>query len=247
MDLEIRQLQSDLDTLERLFQALLGHGFMDHLVQAPEEGQDVLTNSSCPPASKDVIDNLACIQIAEEDLVEECNRDCCICFYEHNVGDVQVARLPCGHLFHQRCIRDWLAKKCTCPICRYELPSDNEVFEQGRAERMKERTLRVRRHELSRLSVQELQQMMETDQIQDRSELMKLLQDSDRVEILDAAPLESPVCREDGWKSQDPLQTLDAVSEYPLLQSQQPQVQQHQPQDTKNSCHLERIQEKISE
>jgi hypothetical protein len=188
-DLEIRQLQSDLDTLERLFQALLGHGFIDHLTNNMDSENDDLfwSSSSCPPASREVIHNLPCIQVSEEDLQDECNRECCICFYEHKVGDLQVARLPCGHLFHQACITDWLAKKCTCPICRYELPSDNALFERGRAERMKARKLRVRRHELARMSVEELQQMVDAEEVQDRSELMKMLHDSDRVEILDSA------------------------------------------------------------
>lgn len=187
VDLEIRQLQSDLDTLERLFQALLGHGFMEHMTNGLETDQDAYLNSSCPPASRDVIQNLPCIQVTEEDLQEECNRECCICFYEHQVGDVQVARLPCGHLFHQNCISDWLTKKCTCPICRYELPSDNEYFEQGRVERMKSRKLRVRSHELERMSVQELQEMVDASEVEDRSDLMKMLHDSERVEILDSS------------------------------------------------------------
>mmetsp|Transcript_16079 Transcript_16079/g.30371 ORF Transcript_16079/g.30371 Transcript_16079/m.30371 type:complete len:336 (-) Transcript_16079:2326-3333(-) len=188
VDLEIRQLQSDLDTLERLFQALLGHGFAEHFTNSLDTDQDVyLNSSSCPPASNDVIQNLPCVEISEEDLREECNRECCICFYEHKVGDVQVARLPCGHLFHQKCISDWLTKKCTCPICRYELPSDNEMFEQGRVERMKSRKLRVRSHELERMSVQQLQDMVDAAEVEDRSELMKMLHDSDRVEILDTS------------------------------------------------------------
>jgi E3 ubiquitin-protein ligase RNF115/126 len=162
---------------------------MEHLSNSLDTDHDVYLNSSCPPASSDVIQNLPCIQVSEEDLGEECNRECCICFYEHKVGDVQVARLPCGHLFHQNCIRDWLTKKCTCPICRYELPSDNEVFEQGRVERMKSRKLRVRSHELERMSVQELQEMVDTTEVEDRSELMKMLHDSDRVEILESSLL----------------------------------------------------------
>jgi autocrine motility factor receptor len=33
--------------------------------------------------------------------------------------------LPCGHLFHQNCLRSWLEQDTTCPICRLSLQEDN--------------------------------------------------------------------------------------------------------------------------
>ncbi|CAM2704568.1 unnamed protein product [Rotaria socialis] len=33
--------------------------------------------------------------------------------------------LPCGHLFHQNCLRSWLEQDTTCPICRVSLQEDN--------------------------------------------------------------------------------------------------------------------------
>ncbi|CAF1141068.1 unnamed protein product [Rotaria sp. Silwood1] len=32
--------------------------------------------------------------------------------------------LPCGHLFHQNCLRSWLEQDTTCPICRLSLQED---------------------------------------------------------------------------------------------------------------------------
>jgi len=194
--LEIRRLQSDLDTLESLFQRLLGQSFTAQLVRNIEAANLIDHTdgtSTMPPASSSAIENLTCIEVLQEDLVDECNRECCICFFQHDVGDKLVARLPCGHLFHRKCVVEWLEKKCTCPICRYEIPSNNQAYESGRIERMKERKLRVRPHELERMSIPDLQSMAETHEIHDRSELVELLHNSDRIDILEAPPQAQPV------------------------------------------------------
>jgi hypothetical protein len=189
---EIRRLQLDLETLEILFQRLLGQSFTEQIVRNMEAANlfDPSNDPSVmPPAATTVIENLTCIEcLSEEDLINECNRECCICFFQHNVGDSGVARLPCGHLFHRKCIVEWLEKKCSCPICRYEVPSDNQAYESGRIERMKARKLRIQSHELGRMSISELQSIAETPDINDRSELVKVLRNSDRVDILEAPP-----------------------------------------------------------
>lgn len=33
----------------------------------------------------------------------------------------------CGHMFHKECVKKWLSTACVCPLCRCELPvEDNE-------------------------------------------------------------------------------------------------------------------------
>jgi hypothetical protein len=70
--------------------------------------------------------------------VDKFNEVCMVCSESHDIGNV-VTILPCGHMFHSTCICDWLNRNCTCPTCRYELPTDDAKYEVGRRERMRQR------------------------------------------------------------------------------------------------------------
>ena len=57
---------------------------------------------------------------------------CIICTDKFAVGDT-VMRLPfCSHCFHEKCALTWLKKHNTCPMCRRELPTDDEEYESRR-------------------------------------------------------------------------------------------------------------------
>ena len=45
------------------------------------------------------------------------NDECSICLTEFE-QDERVKALPCGHLFHSRCIKHWLGVDVRCPNCR---------------------------------------------------------------------------------------------------------------------------------
>jgi hypothetical protein len=174
------QLRSDLVTLERLFQTLLGQ----QLNTIEGEGQIVTSPSStCPPASEYTIEHLPTIKVTEKDFEDDCNKECSICFLEHNVNDT-VTRLPCGHFYHRECINEWLRKRCTCPICRWELETEDRFFEIERLERMKKRRIRVKDHELDRLSIEGLQEIAGTKNIKNRSKLIKTIKNLDNVDII---------------------------------------------------------------
>jgi hypothetical protein len=83
--------------------------------------------NSHPPASKEVLKKLKRFKMNEKyckknektNKIE--NPNCCICLSDISNGEDTVL-LPCGHLFHDPCVLEWLNKNNTCPICRFELP-----------------------------------------------------------------------------------------------------------------------------
>jgi hypothetical protein len=38
--------------------------------------------------------------------------------------------MPCAHHYHKECLLPWLNERNSCPVCRYELPTDDEDFER---------------------------------------------------------------------------------------------------------------------
>ncbi|EDW84525.1 uncharacterized protein Dwil_GK13091 [Drosophila willistoni] len=82
-----------------------------------------------PEASKRAIAELPSHELTEAD----CSGDleCSVCKVEATVGD-KYKILPCKHEFHEECILLWLKKANSCPLCRYELETDDEVYEELR-------------------------------------------------------------------------------------------------------------------
>ncbi|XP_053207717.1 RING finger protein 11-like [Panonychus citri] len=44
------------------------------------------------------------------------NRECAICMCEFVIND-SIRFLPCMHIYHSKCIDDWLMRSFTCPSC----------------------------------------------------------------------------------------------------------------------------------
>lgn len=75
--------------------------------------------------------------LTKEEVGENTNNSiiaCAVCKDEVSVGE-KVTRLPCCHLYHRECILPWLEIRNTCPVCRYELPTDDADYEKRRRER----------------------------------------------------------------------------------------------------------------
>ncbi|TKY50704.1 E3 ubiquitin-protein ligase RING1 [Spatholobus suberectus] len=80
-----------------------------------------------PPAAKDAVKNLPTITVGDELLNSELNQ-CVVCHDEFEKGS-QVMQMPCKHVYHGDCLRPWLCLHNSCPVCRYELPTDDADYE----------------------------------------------------------------------------------------------------------------------
>ncbi|QCD99254.1 E3 ubiquitin-protein ligase AIP2 [Vigna unguiculata] len=90
-----------------------------------------------PPASKEVVAKLPVITLTEEILATlGKDAECAIC-RENLVLNDKMQELPCKHTFHPPCLKPWLDEHNSCPICRYELQTDDHAYESWK-EREKE-------------------------------------------------------------------------------------------------------------
>ncbi|CAN0504223.1 unnamed protein product, partial [Discosporangium mesarthrocarpum] len=53
----------------------------------------------------------------------------------------------------KECVWEWLELHCTCPVCRFELETEDRKYETERKVRMRGRRPRYRRRELEQLSI----------------------------------------------------------------------------------------------
>jgi hypothetical protein len=53
------------------------------------------------------------------------DKECYICLKNFK-KNTKVRKLPCGHLFDEKCLQPWLKQNSTCPICKFELKPEEE-------------------------------------------------------------------------------------------------------------------------
>ncbi|KAJ4832523.1 hypothetical protein Tsubulata_000079 [Turnera subulata] len=87
-----------------------------------------VTRRGAPPAAASFVHNLARVTINEEHEKHD-GLACAICKDALTIG-TEVNQLPCSHVYHPFCIMPWLASRNSCPLCRYELPTDDRDYEE---------------------------------------------------------------------------------------------------------------------
>ncbi|KAI4340166.1 hypothetical protein MLD38_025029 [Melastoma candidum] len=74
------------------------------------------------PASKSTLDELASKSVV---CAEDEDRICSICKDGLAVGE-EATKMPCDHVYHSDCIFTWLQIRNMCPVCRHELPTEDD-------------------------------------------------------------------------------------------------------------------------
>nr|BAN66011.1 conserved hypothetical protein [Babesia bovis] len=101
-----------------------------------------------PPTAQRILENLETETLDEEHAKEL--GTCAICTEDFAAGDrinwISKDRKLCGHGFHVDCIVPWLKQHNSCPVCRYELPTDDEDYNRQREELRSRLVEEVQRH-----------------------------------------------------------------------------------------------------
>lgn len=51
---------------------------------------------------------------------------CAVCFHEFKSNEDEVRKLPCNHMYHDKCIFPWLRNNPSCPTCRAPIPHQED-------------------------------------------------------------------------------------------------------------------------
>ncbi|XP_072834918.2 E3 ubiquitin-protein ligase RNF181 isoform X2 [Pogona vitticeps] len=87
-----------------------------------------------PPASRQAVESLPMVQVTP--VQADKGLKCPVCLLEFE-EDETVRKMPCQHLFHAGCILPWLGKTNSCPLCRHELPTDDEQYEEYKKDKVR--------------------------------------------------------------------------------------------------------------
>ena len=94
-------------------QCLKGQCFAEARRQRHEARQQALVSNQPKGLPQHVLNNLSSFIIKNTDEHSSDDLDCTIC--QEDLCQEKASSLPCGHIFHKRCIRILLKRKATCP------------------------------------------------------------------------------------------------------------------------------------
>ncbi|KAJ0044940.1 hypothetical protein Pint_06344 [Pistacia integerrima] len=101
---------------------LLGSGFERLIEQLSQIDMNGIGGFEHPPASKAAIESLPFVYIDVSHV--EMESHCAVCKEAFELGS-EAREMPCKHIYHSDCILPWLSLRNSCPVCRHELPADN--------------------------------------------------------------------------------------------------------------------------
>jgi len=82
-----------------------------------------------PPAAKSAVAALPDVAVSADMMQADGGAQCAVCMDDFHLGSA-AKQLPCKHVFHKDCILPWLDLHSSCPVCRFELPTDDPDYQQ---------------------------------------------------------------------------------------------------------------------
>lgn len=110
--------ETSYSSTSRRFASRAFHFDLDDLMSS------FLSTPRPPPISQTRLAEIPNIVITQEQTSS--NTQCSVCFDEFKLRETDVRKLPCNHLFHEKCIFPWLRINGTCPVCRASLIQGGE-------------------------------------------------------------------------------------------------------------------------
>ncbi|KAL4323308.1 hypothetical protein GQ457_11G007360 [Hibiscus cannabinus] len=110
---------------------LMGSGFDRVLGQLSQLEVNGAGRFEQPPASKAAIESMPVVRITSGHVSTESH--CAVCKEQFEL-DCETREMPCKHIYHSDCILPWLLIRNSCPVCRHELPRENNRNDIGENE-----------------------------------------------------------------------------------------------------------------
>ncbi|XP_065870614.1 probable E3 ubiquitin-protein ligase RHC2A [Euphorbia lathyris] len=108
---------------------LLGSGFERLLDQISQIEINGIGRCEHPPASKSAVESMPTVIINESHTSMESH--CAVCKEPFEL-EAEAREMPCKHIYHSDCILPWLSLRNSCPVCRHELPGDEDSINNRR-------------------------------------------------------------------------------------------------------------------
>uniref|UniRef100_A0A2N9FVG2 RING-type E3 ubiquitin transferase n=1 Tax=Fagus sylvatica TaxID=28930 RepID=A0A2N9FVG2_FAGSY len=102
--------QSEVDETHEVIESHEDDQVLDMIMRESE--------SKSIPATKSSIEALEKVRFQHG---SESAGECMICMQEFQTG-LELACMPCSHVYHEECIVQWLETSHFCPLCRYTMP-----------------------------------------------------------------------------------------------------------------------------
>ena len=135
------QLHGAIEAMvQGLRQARDGDGLDAALLQAISRSMAEAQSQQAPPAAARVLATLpkrrwsAAKNARSESQAAD---ECAICLTAYQEGD-EMSLLPCKHELHTQCLTPWLKQTNSCPLCRHQLETDSEEYEERRRQQDRE-------------------------------------------------------------------------------------------------------------